>query len=67
MKIQFHEMNLLAQRIHHNTVLYLPLPTRTTPRSDFNKHAKEQLSFGDSESFLLILLLPKEHQTIAIF
>ena len=47
--------------------VYLSSLTRTIPGYDFNKHAKEQLSFGDSEGFLLILLLSKKHQTIAVF
>lgn len=46
--------------------MMLQLLTRTVPGSDFNKHAKEQLPFRNTKSFLLILLLPEEHQTIAI-
>lgn len=47
--------------------LLMSLLTRSIPRSDFNQHAKEQFSFGNSESLLLILLLSEEYQTIAVF
>lgn len=48
------------------TKSYSSTLTRTIPGSDFNEHAKEQLSFGDTKGLLLVLLLSKEDQTIAV-
>lgn len=45
---------------------FVPLLTRAVPGSDFNKHPKEQLSFGHCEGLLLILLLSEKHQTVPV-
>lgn len=40
--------------------------TWSYPGCDFNLHAKEELSFGGIQCFLLVLLLPEEHEPIAL-
>lgn len=56
-------MARLPQR-HHKGFMVL---TWAYPRGHVNLHAKEQLPFGGVQCFLLILLLPEEHQPIALF
>lgn len=41
--------------------------TWADPRRNVNLHAKEELPFGGVQRLLLILLLPEEHQPIALF
>lgn len=40
--------------------------TWSYPGCDLNLHAEEQLSFGGIQGFLLVLLLPEEHEAIAL-
>ena len=51
------------QMLHYNTKKF---HTRAVPDRNLDHHAEKKLSFGDVEGFLLVFLLPEEHQTISV-